>query len=92
MINKRIKYYEEENNRLFSLMVKYDIKKFNELIIKTINEHEAVIKELKYIKKLNMQSVVFSGAEFCQLKESEYERGVEDGKIIAEHGTVNWQT
>lgn len=24
----------------------------------------------------------------CQ--EAEYERGVEDGKIIAKHGTVNW--
>lgn len=26
----------------------------------------------------------------CAKCKSEYERGIEDGKIIAEHGTLNW--
>ncbi len=26
----------------------------------------------------------------CAKCNAEYERGIEDGKIIAEHGTVNW--
>ena len=43
-------------------------------------------------KALNTPAVVFSEAEVCQIKQKEYERGIEDGKIIAEHGTVNWQT
>jgi len=39
-----------------------------------------------------LHGVVFGEAEVYQLKKAEYERGIEDGKIIAEHGTVNWQT
>ena len=40
----------------------------------------------------NLHVVSFSEAEVCQLKQSEYERGIEDGKTIAKHGTVHWQT
>jgi len=44
------------------------------------------------LKLLGLHSVVFSEAEVCQLKKNEYIRGIEDGKVIAEHGTTNWQT
>jgi hypothetical protein len=59
---------------------------------------ESILEEWEGIKHqasentLPIQNVVFSEAEVCQLKQSEYERGIEDGKIIAKHGTVNWQT
>ena len=62
--------------------------------LKELSERQSTIKDNNNadIEALHTADVVFSEAEVCQLKKAEYERGVEDGKIITEHGTVNWQT
>ena len=45
----------------------------------------AIIEELKALKSFD-----FPEADVNQLKQAEYERGVKDGKTIAEHGSVNY--
>lgn len=57
MIDKRIEFYKKENARLFALIDTGNPQNVRDLIIKTINEHEAVIRELKYIKKLSIPIV-----------------------------------
>ena len=47
MINKRIGFYKREIVRLYILLNMNN----QEIIIKTINEHEAVIKELEFIQR-----------------------------------------
>jgi len=56
MIDERIEHYEKENVRLFN-EAKTHRKRVKTLIIRSINENEAVIRELKNIKKLNLLRV-----------------------------------
>lgn len=70
MIDKRIEFYEKENARLFRLIDSANPQNVNDLMIKTINEHEAVIRELKHIKKLNIPIVTKRTCVtcvFCQI-------------------------
>ncbi len=58
MIDKRIEFHKKENARLFKLINDPKLKTNTDTIIKTINEHEAIIRELKLIKKLTIPDVV----------------------------------
>lgn len=42
-----------------------------------------------YYEKI-LQALSIADVSKCAKCNAEYERGIEDGKIIAEHGTVNW--
>ena len=42
-----------------------------------------------YYEKI-LQALNIPFVSKCAKCNAEYERGIEDGKIIAEHGTVNW--
>lgn len=57
MIDKRIEHYQKENARLFELIISTQTKSNKDSIIETIHEHEAVIRELKQIKKLSLGGV-----------------------------------
>ena len=58
MIDKRIEYYEKEIARLFDLTYKDCKDSELKLYTQTISEHEAVLRELRYIKKCNAVSLI----------------------------------
>ena len=62
---------------LYSSFYGEEISCLEQLKHASFDGHE-LFEFIKYIEK--------------NIKEKEYNRGIEDGKVIQEHGTVNWQT
>ena len=69
------------------IVIKYK-KEMCESSIYRKTKIDTLVYDEKYVHWL--QELIVSESDIYKLKKAECVQGIEDGKIIAEHGTVNW--